>query len=530
MPPCHRLPSSSHPTVPVHFNPDRRSYRRAAVLTRLPYTLSSLPTPSPPTPFTSSTLDHRLDRSSLTLPQPTTYPHPRHHGYTPTPPHPRSLASIRRWRIPPARAWSGVAAGDAGMVPPGGHGGQVAERLALELFAAGGRVAARLPGHHPLESLVERLQLPRFVGAVARSTGRSRSACRSFHRPGVVVMVRCLLLVVGRFLCSGSAAAWTSACSPAMRSRPGRAGSRAKARASRSRPSTSRSRRSAPCPAVGQPDQRAPPVGRVALALEQPLVLQVADDLADDRLGPVQVRGRLADRQRPGHGQVLEHRPGRALELAAGSVAAVKGQVHRPEPLGEPLGPLLRRRSPDQGSACPMHRQSRWIPGPGFDGRGGTAGPTSGSMRVVRPVTRTGFLLLPDGARRMAGLSRTGCQASSAAPMRAASSSAHGLIGTAAPRSQGLRAATASRSSSGAASSRCLCSPPSSTRSGLTTLTRLARPRPRRPTRVLGGGADPRVGRRSRPSARRSPRRAAPCPGRERARPRRGTARRRSPR
>jgi hypothetical protein len=49
-------------------------------------------------------------------------------------------------------------------------------------------------------------------------------------------------------------------------------------------------------PGRGQPDQRAPPVGRVALALEQPLLLQVADDLADDRLGPFQVRGRLADR------------------------------------------------------------------------------------------------------------------------------------------------------------------------------------------------------------------------------------------
>jgi hypothetical protein len=72
-----------------------------------------------------------------------------------------------------------------------------------------------------------------------------------------------------------------------------------------------------------------------------PLVLQVADDLADNRLGPAQVRGRLADRQRPGHGQVLKHGPGRALELAAGPVAPVKRQVHRAEPLSELLGPLL---------------------------------------------------------------------------------------------------------------------------------------------------------------------------------------------
>ena len=59
----------------------------------------------------------------------------------------------------------------------------------------------------------------------------------------------------------------------------------------------------------GEPDQRPPPVGRVALALQQALVLQVADDLADHGLGPAQVPGGLADGQRPGHGQVLQHGP-----------------------------------------------------------------------------------------------------------------------------------------------------------------------------------------------------------------------------
>jgi putative molybdopterin biosynthesis protein len=91
---------------------------------------------------------------------------------------------------------SGVAAGDTRMVPPGGHGRQVAERLALELLAAGGRVTSRLPRDHPLESLVERLQLARFVGAVdAVPAGLDRHAAaltglgrRGGHR-------RCLLLV-----------------------------------------------------------------------------------------------------------------------------------------------------------------------------------------------------------------------------------------------------------------------------------------------------------------------------------------------
>jgi hypothetical protein len=90
----------------------------------------------------------------------------------------------------------------------------------------------------------------------------------------------------------------------------------------------------------GQPYQRAPPVGRVVLALEQSLVLQVADDLADDRLGPGEVCRGLADRQRPSQREVLEHGPGRTRELAAGPVAAVKRQVHRPEQGGEPLGLL----------------------------------------------------------------------------------------------------------------------------------------------------------------------------------------------
>jgi len=63
-------------------------------------------------------------------------------------------------RLPPA-------ASHPGMVAPGGHGGHVVEGLAFELFPGGLRVTSRLPGDHPLEALVERLELAGIVGAVA---------------------------------------------------------------------------------------------------------------------------------------------------------------------------------------------------------------------------------------------------------------------------------------------------------------------------------------------------------------------------
>jgi dCTP diphosphatase len=44
------------------------------------------------------------------------------------------------------------------VIPPGRHRGHVVERLALDLLARRARVAARLPGGHPLETPVERQQ------------------------------------------------------------------------------------------------------------------------------------------------------------------------------------------------------------------------------------------------------------------------------------------------------------------------------------------------------------------------------------
>src|SRR5690348_17662901 len=105
-------------------------------------------------------------------------------------------------------------------------------------------------------------------------------------------------------------------------------------------------------PGRGQPDQRAPPVGRVALALQHALALQVADDLADHRLRAVQVRRCLAARQRPGEGEVLEYRERGVRQLAARAIPPVEGQVHRPEELGELPGPRLVAAHHDRLSPC----------------------------------------------------------------------------------------------------------------------------------------------------------------------------------
>jgi len=88
----------------------------------------------------------------------------------------------------------------------------------------------------------------------------------------------------------------------------------------------------------GQPDQGPPPVGGVVFALEQPLALQVGHDLADHRLRPAHVRRRFPDGERARQRQVLEHRPGRARQLAAGPIPPVKRQVDGAEEVGEPFG------------------------------------------------------------------------------------------------------------------------------------------------------------------------------------------------
>ena len=91
-------------------------------------------------------------------------------------------------------------------------------------------------------------------------------------------------------------------------------------------------------PGAGQPDQCAPAVVGVGLALEQAMALELSDDLADHRLCAIQVQGSLADRNRSGLGQVLEDGAGGVGQLAAPSVPAVERKVGGGEGLTEGVG------------------------------------------------------------------------------------------------------------------------------------------------------------------------------------------------
>jgi len=64
-------------------------------------------------------------------------------------------------------------------------------------------------------------------------------------------------------------------------------------------------------PGWRQPDEATPAIGRVVLPLDQAVLLEVGDDVAHDRLGPVEVAAQLANRDRPGERKVLEGGPGR---------------------------------------------------------------------------------------------------------------------------------------------------------------------------------------------------------------------------
>ena len=153
-------------------------------------------------------------------------------------------------------------------------------------------------------------------------------------------------------------------------------------------------------PGRGEPDEGAAPVGGVAVAHEQPPPLQPVDDLADHRLRPVQVQRSLADRQRTGVGEVAEHGTGGGGQAAAGSVAAVVGEVDGAEEGGEGRGvragsaasarpsggPGSGRRAP-RGSCRHrargrIHRQSRWIP-PSSGGDGVETGQDVAAFRTL---------------------------------------------------------------------------------------------------------------------------------------------------
>src|SRR5690349_11514588 len=139
------------------------------------------------------------------------------------------------WRGCPRVAGSASPRDYAGVVAPGGHRGHVVEGLAFDLLARRARTAPGLPGGHPLEPFLERLELAALVGAVAAvpagldrhaaafTGGRGRHEPSPWEGPG-----------------APGPAEWTSARSAPRSPVTWSAGSRESAQASRSVLSTSR--------------------------------------------------------------------------------------------------------------------------------------------------------------------------------------------------------------------------------------------------------------------------------------------------
>src|SRR4051794_31284265 len=105
-----------------------------------------------------------------------------------------------------------------------------------------------------------------------------------------------------------------------------------------------------PQPGRREPDQGATAISRIAPAFEQALTGQLRDDVADDRLGALQMPGRLPDREWAGHRQVREDRAGGSAELRAFLVPAMKPQVDLREQTGEPLSGRCRGWLDDHGT------------------------------------------------------------------------------------------------------------------------------------------------------------------------------------
>ena len=91
----------------------------------------------------------------------------------------------------------------------------------------------------------------------------------------------------------------------------------------------------------GQPHQPAPPVVGVVLALHKSLLLQMRHDVADYRLGAVEMIAELSDRYGPRERQVLEHRSRGGRKLGALLVAPVEPQVNGREAASKGFGDVV---------------------------------------------------------------------------------------------------------------------------------------------------------------------------------------------
>jgi len=90
-----------------------------------------------------------------------------------------------------------------------------------------------------------------------------------------------------------------------------------------------------------QPYQPAPPVVGVILAFHKALELQVRHDVADHRLGTVEMITELSDRYGPRERQVLEDRPRGGRKLGALLVAPVEPEVNGGEAAGKGFGDVV---------------------------------------------------------------------------------------------------------------------------------------------------------------------------------------------
>ena len=91
-------------------------------------------------------------------------------------------------------------------------------------------------------------------------------------------------------------------------------------------------------PGRREPDEAAAAVGRVVVPVDQAVLLKVGDDIAHDRLGPLEVVAQLADRDRACEGKVLEDGPGRWGERRPLGVTSMEPQVYGRELPGEDFG------------------------------------------------------------------------------------------------------------------------------------------------------------------------------------------------
>jgi hypothetical protein len=84
-----------------------------------------------------------------------------------------------------------------------------------------------------------------------------------------------------------------------------------------------------------KPHQRSTPVAWIGLTLEQSAAFQPSDDVADNGLGTVEMKRRLAHGQRPRQREMIQHRPRGSGQSVTWAIAAVEREIHSAKQRGE---------------------------------------------------------------------------------------------------------------------------------------------------------------------------------------------------